>query len=102
MFPKPPKRKKERRERKQERQEAYTLARISFFVRLAARQGGSVAICEVCGEAPATVAHHKAGRDGDKLADDTEFLGACDPCHTYIHAHPEESYELGYMVRRNG
>lgn len=45
--------------------------------------------------------HHRKGRDGELLTDPTYLLAVCFPCHTYIHAHPQESYDKGWMVRRN-
>ena len=100
MWPKPPKRKKERRERKQERQEAYARARISYFIQLAARQGRSVATCEVCEEAPAVSIHHKEGRLAENLTDTTKFLGVCVDCDAKVHGNPEWAYSMGYMLRR--
>jgi hypothetical protein len=45
--------------------------------------------------------HHRKGRDGELLTNPEYLLPLCEPCHTYIHAHPAESYERGWMVRRN-
>ena len=51
---------------------------------------------------PAGQIHHRKGRDGD-LVDDLDYLLAvCYACHDYIHSHPNESYERGWMIRRNG
>lgn len=45
-------------------------------------------------------AHHKSGRDGDRLADAGLMAWTCDPCHAYAHGHPTLSYERGWMLRR--
>lgn len=45
-------------------------------------------------------AHHKAGRDGDRLADPDLMAWTCDPCHRHAHAFPAESYRQGWMLRR--
>lgn len=46
--------------------------------------------------------HHRKGRDGELLTNPEYLLGVCEPCHSYIHSHPSESYERGWMIRRNG
>lgn len=62
------------------------------------REGGSCLRCGKRGE----VVHHRQGRGGA----DPHALGGlahlCVPCHLHIHAHPAESYESGWMVRRLG
>lgn len=45
--------------------------------------------------------HHRKGRDGELLTNPEYLLGVCYPCHSYIHANPSESYERGWMIRRN-
>jgi hypothetical protein len=47
----------------------------------------------------ATQAHHIAGRSNNTPDD---LLDVCSACHSYIHAHPEESYAAGWMRKRNG
>lgn len=49
--------------------------------------------CRGAGE----VFHHRIGR---RTHAPNMLLHLCDPCHLYVHAHPEESYEAGWMVRR--
>lgn len=44
--------------------------------------------------------HHKRGRVGDDVDDFDHTLDVCDGCHRYIHAHPAESYEAGWLERR--
>lgn len=46
---------------------------------------------------PGEVFHHRQGR---RTHDPDLILHCCDACHLYIHAHPAESYERGWMVRR--
>lgn len=54
-------------------------------------------VCTGCDE----VAHHC--KRGNPRVHDPEFgLGSCDPCHVYLHAHPEEAYQRGWLVRRGG
>ncbi len=42
----------------------------------------------------ATDIHHKKGRTGDLMLDDTEFLAVCRMCHGWIETHPIEAKEL--------
>jgi len=53
--------------------------------------------CEVCGEEASEI-HHKNGRNGDRLNDITFFMAICRGCHNYVHEHPKESRELGYLI----
>lgn len=83
--------------------------RPAFLAGLARGQGHDKPYCERCRSMfpermkinLATEAHHIAGRDGEKLNDFTRLRGLCDPCHDYIHSHPEEAYAEGWMERRN-
>jgi len=44
--------------------------------------------------------HHVAGRGGDDPHRLSNLLGACAPCHRFIHANPEVSRERGWMRSR--
>lgn len=52
--------------------------------------------CERCG-APATENHHKNGRNGLRLLDVNYFMAVCRNCHRWIHEHPKESREKGWL-----
>lgn len=43
--------------------------------------------------------HHKAKR-GKNLCDETTFMSVCRNHHNWIHEHPIESKELGYLIIR--
>lgn len=58
-------------------------------------------VCQCCGQAESTEAHHKAKRDGGRLTDWRQIMAVCHPCHRHIHANPEWSYEQGFLVRVN-
>jgi len=53
--------------------------------------------CERCG-APATENHHKNGRNGLRLLDVNYFMAVCRNCHRWIHEHPKESREKGWLI----
>jgi len=41
--------------------------------------------------------HHKAGR-GEHLSNRGSFMSVCRKHHNWIHEHPKESRELGYLI----
>ena len=41
--------------------------------------------------------HHKAGR-GKNLSNKSTFTAICRPCHDWIHAHPKDARETGWLV----
>jgi 5-methylcytosine-specific restriction endonuclease McrA len=51
--------------------------------------------------------HHKLPRSAggphtlDNLIAVCSFDGSRDGCHEYIHAHPAESYDRGWLIRRS-
>jgi len=57
-------------------------------------------ICVRCGNFASDVHHRKLkGMGGSKLLDTpANLISLCRTCHSWIHANPAESYELGYMV----
>lgn len=57
--------------------------------------------CVRCGQR-ATEVHHAAGRVGDLLLAEENWLPVCRPCHIWITDHPREAVEQGYSRRRIG
>lgn len=55
--------------------------------------------CGVCGGIASDV-HHKKGRIGKDLLDETNWLPVCRPCHRWIEEHPEPAKEMGYSLSR--
>lgn len=43
-------------------------------------------------------AHHRKMRSAGGTHSVANLLDACHPCHDWIHAHPEESYERGLLL----
>lgn len=43
--------------------------------------------------------HHKKSR-GKHLCDVSTFMSVCRPCHIWIHEHPAEALELGFIIKR--
>lgn len=55
--------------------------------------------CERCGRM-ATEVHHKAGRIGVLLLDETKWCALCHDCHVHVTEHPAEAYEQGFSLHR--
>ena len=43
-------------------------------------------------------AHHRQMRSQGGPTNDVNLLAVCNACHTWIHGHPEKSYEAGLLV----
>lgn len=56
--------------------------------------------CEACGD-PSEEVHHKNGRFGERLLDQTFWMAVCKVCHREIHANPEWAREQGYLILRS-
>jgi hypothetical protein len=56
-------------------------------------------ICQINQDNPAIEVHHTySGKDRDKYYLDVKtWLAVCRDCHNWIHAHPAEARELGYL-----
>jgi len=57
---------------------------------------GSVGRCRILG----TQAHHRLMRSQGGGHEVDNLLHVCGPCHDYIHANPEYSYERGWLLHR--
>lgn len=54
-----------------------------------------VCVPEICRHASQDV-HHSQGR-GPYLCAKETFVAACRPCHDWIHSHPGQAREAGYL-----
>lgn len=50
----------------------------------------------------ATEVHHRRGRVGALLLDQSRWTGACSSCHRWVTEHPAAAYERGLSEHRNG
>jgi hypothetical protein len=53
--------------------------------------------CERCKQT-ATEIHHKNGREGKRLNDQTYFMAVCRTCHNYIHENPLEARKKSWLI----
>ena len=56
--------------------------------------------CAVHPELPATEVHHMAGRDGDRLLDQSLWLPVSRDGHRLIHDNPAWAHRMGFLKRR--
>ena len=56
-------------------------------------------ISGICTEYAAEV-HHKKGRIGDDLLDETHWLALCHMCHEYIENNRDFAMEKGFSIKR--
>lgn len=45
----------------------------------------------------ATEVHHKNGRRGKRLTDESGFVASCRACHAHIHNHPDQARKRGVL-----
>lgn len=60
--------------------------------------------CEMrldCCTGSATEIHHRRGRVGALLLDQSRWTGACSSCHRWVTEHPAAAYELALSEHRN-
>ena len=83
-----PKRSKEER--------LYTAKRIIFISEHNMCEAHIPGICTTV----ATECHHKKGRIGKDLLDETNWLAVCHSCHDYIENHRDFAMEKGFSMKR--
>jgi hypothetical protein len=54
--------------------------------------------CVICDQVNAVHTHHRKSRRHPDAEQPDNLLRVCLKCHEYIHAHPEESYERGWLI----
>ena len=53
--------------------------------------------CEICDSSIVEI-HHKNGRNGKRIHDTKYFMTICRGHHIWIHEHPKEAREKGWLV----
>ena len=56
-------------------------------------------LCAVC-KGVASQVHHRAGRNGERLNDKSEWVAVCPVCHEWIHRNPLLATKVGLLKRR--
>ena len=55
-------------------------------------------VCQVCDRRKTKDVHHKAGRLGKNLLDETTWLAVCRCCHDFIHNNPGKARACGLLL----
>jgi len=58
-------------------------------------------MCDACKVRPATEVHHRRGRIGSALLDESYFMAICRGCHSAIHNNPSWAHAKDYLVRQS-
>lgn len=64
------------------------------------RSGGACEAGTILCSGVAQAAHHVLPRSAGGGHSVANLLDVCNACHRYIHAHPTESYETGWLRKR--
>lgn len=56
-------------------------------------------VCEVCKFYLIVEYHHRLRRSQGGRGDLANALGLCLKCHANVHAHPEDSYKRGWLIK---
>lgn len=56
-------------------------------------------ICQACKTDKSTQVHHKNKRYKDRLNKTEWWMATCNYCHTWIHNHPKEAYDNGFLIK---
>lgn len=57
--------------------------------------------CLRCAQ-PAVTVHHRRGRTGFRLLDETWWAPSCEPCNTWAEEHTGDALATGWLVRIEG
>ena len=58
--------------------------------------------CLRCSSPAWLTIHHRKGRAGARAHHPENLVLVCMPCHEHVHRNPQESYAVGWMIRRLG
>lgn len=54
--------------------------------------------CQMCDDVPPSDVHHRCGRVGAKLNDESQWFALCRRCHDLIHSRPSEARAKGWLL----
>lgn len=85
-----------RSQKRSKEEKLYSAKRVLFLLDFSMCQANIQGVCK----GQATEVHHKKGRIGNDLLDETNWLALCHNCHEYIENHREFAMEKGYSIKR--
>lgn len=54
--------------------------------------------CEICGKRASQDVHHTRGRYNGQYLAVTSWMAVCRYCHDYLHQHPKQAREMGWII----
>ena len=85
-----------RSQKRSKEERLYSAKRVLFLLDFPMCQANIQGVCK----GQATEVHHKAGKIGKDLIDETKFLAVCRSCHNYIENERAWAMEKGYSIKR--
>lgn len=85
-----------RSQKRSKEEKLYSAKRVLFLLEFPMCQANIQGVCK----GQATEVHHKKGRIGNDLLDETNWLALCHNCHEYVENHREFAMEKGYSIKR--
>ena len=85
-----------RSQKRSKEEKLYSAKRVLFLLDFPMCQANIQGVCK----GQATEVHHKKGRIGNDLLDETNWLALCHNCHEYVENNREFSMEKGYSIKR--
>jgi hypothetical protein len=85
-----------RSQKRSKEEKLYSAKRLLFLLEFPMCQANIQGVCK----GQATEVHHKKGRIGNDLLDETNWLALCHNCHEYVENNREFAMEKGYSIKR--
>jgi hypothetical protein len=85
-----------RSQKRSKEERLYSAKRVLFLLEFPMCQANIQGVCK----GQATECHHKKGRIGNDLLDETNWLALCHNCHEYVENHREFAMEKGFSIKR--
>lgn len=85
-----------RSQKRSKEEKLYSAKRVLFLLDFPMCQANIQGVCK----GQATEVHHKKGRIGNDLLDETNWLALCHNCHEYVENNREFAMEKGYSIKR--
>lgn len=85
-----------RSQKRSKEEKLYSAKRVLFLLEFPMCQANIQGVCK----GQATEVHHKKGRIGNDLLDETNWLALCHNCHEYVENNREFAMEKGYSIKR--
>ncbi len=85
-----------RSQKRSKEERLYSAKRVLFLSEFPMCQANIQGVCK----GQATEVHHKKGRIGNDLLDETNWLALCHNCHEYVENNREFAMEKGYSIKR--